>query len=98
MGNSISLRHFLLGATLFIWAIPGHSADWPQWRGPNRDGVVSGVTVPQKWPKTLKEEWKVTVGEGVSTPVVVGGKVYLLTRQKDNEEVVLCLDLASGKE
>jgi outer membrane protein assembly factor BamB len=73
------------------------SADWPQWRGPNRDGVVHGVTVPEKWPKTLEEAWKVEVGEGYSSPVVVGGNVYVFTRQNDNE-VVLCLAVTSGKE
>jgi outer membrane protein assembly factor BamB len=72
------------------------SADWPQWRGPNRDGVVHGVTAPEKWPRVLKRQWKVTVGEGAASPVVVAGKVYVFTRQKDNE-VVRCLDLGSGK-
>jgi outer membrane protein assembly factor BamB len=75
---------------------PGICADWPQWRGPNRDGVARGVKVPQKWPKELKEEWKVTVGEGVSSPVVVGDKAFVFTRQKE-DEIVLCFDLASGK-
>jgi RNA polymerase sigma factor (sigma-70 family) len=73
-------------------------SDWPQWRGPNRDGVVHGVTVPAKWPRTLKEEWKVEVGKGVASPVVVGDRVYLLTRQKNDDEVVTCLDLKNGKE
>src|SRR5258708_669210 len=77
---------------------PKWSADSPQWRGPNRDGVVHGVTVPKTWPKTLTVEWEVPVGEGVSSPVVVGGKVFLHTRQKSDEEVVLGLDLISGKE
>jgi RNA polymerase sigma factor (sigma-70 family) len=79
-------------------AAPALSADWPQWRGPNRDGVVHGAAVPAKWPKALKEEWKVPVGKGVASPVVVGGSVYLLTRPKGDDEVVLCLDLQSGKE
>jgi len=73
------------------------AADWPQWRGPNRDGVVRGVQAPAKWPKTLREEWKVTVGESVSCPVVVGDRVYAFTRQKDDESV-LCLDAASGEQ
>jgi outer membrane protein assembly factor BamB len=81
----------------FLFVAVGLSADWPQWRGPNRDGVVQGVTVPEKWPRALKEEWKVAVGDGVASPVVVGGNVYIFTRQKDNE-VVLCLDVTSGKE
>jgi outer membrane protein assembly factor BamB len=91
-------RFFLCVGAAHLWpAASGLSQDWPQWRGPNRDGVVHGVTVPKHWPKTLKEEWKVPVGEGVSSPVVVGGKVYVFTRQKD-DELVLCLDVATGKE
>jgi outer membrane protein assembly factor BamB len=86
-----------LGAAHLLPAAAGRSADWPQWRGPNRDGVVHGVTVPDKWPPALKDEWKVPVGEGVSSPVVVGDKVFVFTREKD-AELVLCLDLATGKE
>jgi RNA polymerase sigma factor (sigma-70 family) len=73
------------------------SGVWPQWRGPNRDGVVHGVAVPEKWPQSLTPEWQVTVGNGVASPVVVGGKVYVFTRDKD-DEAVHCLDLVSGKE
>src|SRR5262249_12993577 len=72
-------------------------AEWPQWRGPNRDGVVHGVAVPVKWPRTLTEEWRVPVGEGAASPVVSGGRAYVFTRQK-SDEVVRCLDLAGGKE
>ena len=71
--------------------------DWPQWRGPNRDGVVHGVKVPEQWPGTLRDEWSVTVGEGVSSPVVVGDRVFVFTRQK-NDEMVLCFEVATGKE
>jgi RNA polymerase sigma factor (sigma-70 family) len=72
------------------------SADWPQWRGPNRDGTVHGVAVPATWPRQLTEEWQVPVGEGVASPVVVGGRIFVFTRQKE-QEVVVCLDLQSGK-
>jgi outer membrane protein assembly factor BamB len=70
--------------------------DWPQWRGPNRDGVVAGFTGPQAWPEKLTLKWKVEVGEGHSSPVVAGGKVYLHTRQGERE-VVTCLAPDSGK-
>jgi outer membrane protein assembly factor BamB len=73
------------------------AADWPQWRGPNRDGVVEGFAAPARWPKTLKEHWRVTVGEGHASPVVADGKVYQFARQKD-DEVLLCLEAATGKE
>ncbi len=91
---------FFLGVAA-IPLLPANSAfsqDWPQWRGPNRDRVVHDVTVPAKWPKKLKDEWQVTFGEAYSSsPVVVGRNVYVFTRQKE-AELVLCLDLASGKE
>src|SRR5262249_55057158 len=76
---------------------PTLGADWPQWRGPNRDGVVRGVSAPARWPKTLTEEWSVPGGPGAASPVVVGGSVYVFTRQK-SDEFVLCLDLHSGRE
>jgi outer membrane protein assembly factor BamB len=84
-------------AALLLYTVSAASQDWPQWRGPNRDGGVHGVTVPARWPSTLKEEWQVTVGEGYSSPVVVGNNVFVFTRQKEHE-VVRCLDLAGGKE
>jgi outer membrane protein assembly factor BamB len=73
------------------------SGNWPQWRGPNRDGKVTNVALPQTWPKTLKEEWTVPVGIGHSSPVVADGRIYVFARQ-DEQEVLLCLDLNTGKE
>jgi outer membrane protein assembly factor BamB len=99
MRNRVRAACTFLGALAahLLPAAAGHAQDWPQWRGPNRDGAVHGVTVPRAWPKLLKEEWKVRVGEGYSSPVVADGKVYVFTRQKE-EEVVRCLDVASGRE
>ncbi|KPJ72550.1 MAG: hypothetical protein AMS14_07515 [Planctomycetes bacterium DG_20] len=71
--------------------------DWPQWRGPNRDGKVSGFTAPKEWPSALAPKWKATVGSGDATPALVGDKLYVFARQGD-EEVTLCLNAADGKE
>ncbi|MHC4155952.1 MAG: PQQ-binding-like beta-propeller repeat protein [Planctomycetota bacterium] len=71
--------------------------DWPQWRGPNRDGKVNGFAVPEEWPKELARKWKVSVGQGDATPALVGDKLYVLTRQ-DGNEVTLCLNASDGKE
>ena len=73
------------------------SQDWPQWRGLNRDGKVTGFKAPATWPAELKQEWKVTVGFSDATPVLAGKNIYLNTRQGDQEEI-LCLDAATGKE
>jgi len=72
-------------------------ANWPQWRGPNRDGNITGLPAPSSWPKSLKDEWKVTVGVGHSSPIVSEGKIYVFARQGE-EEVLLCLDAVTGKE
>ncbi|MCX5644226.1 MAG: PQQ-binding-like beta-propeller repeat protein [Phycisphaerae bacterium] len=71
--------------------------DWPQWRGANRDGKASGFTAPAKWPGQLAQKWKTTVGTGDSTPALVGDKLYVFSRQGD-EEVLSCLNAADGKE
>src|SRR5829696_4448180 len=73
------------------------TAEWPQWRGPNRDGLAAGVNAPSAWPKELKPLWKVTVGVGHASPVVSGGVVYQHARQGE-EEVLLALDASTGKE
>jgi outer membrane protein assembly factor BamB len=71
--------------------------EWPQWRGPGRDGVVASFKEPGAWPAQLKQEWQVNVGIGHSSPVVANSKVYVFTRQGE-QEVVSCLDLATGRQ
>ena len=69
--------------------------DWPQWRGPNRDGFVPSLD-RGSWPEKLVKKWQVTVGSGHSSPVVAAGRVYLHTRMAE-DEVVSAIDLGSGK-
>jgi len=73
------------------------AADWPQWRGPGRDNKISDFTAPATWPKELKQKWKVTVGDGVASPIMAGDKLYVFTRQ-GGDEVVRCLEAETGKE
>jgi outer membrane protein assembly factor BamB len=70
--------------------------DWPEWRGPGRDGAVASFSMPKAWPDQLKVEWKLEVGAGHSSPIVAGRRVYLHSRQ-DEREVVSCIDLGTGK-
>lgn len=72
------------------------SADWPQWRGPARDGVAVTFSAPASWPAQLTKRWQATVGLGHASPVVVGNRVIVHTRQGDRE-VVAAYDLATGK-
>lgn len=74
------------------------AADWPQWRGPNRDGVAPDTKLPAKWPADAPPaKWTAAVGEGYSGPAVVGGKVFVMGREKGNERC-LCLNADTGKE
>ena len=71
--------------------------DWSQWRGPDRDGRASGFTAPDSWPPELTKQWQETVGAGDASPVLVGDRLYLFTRQ-DDKEVILCLKASDGEE
>ena len=70
--------------------------EWAQWRGPARDGVVKAFPAPAAWPKELTRKWRVAAGGGYSSPVVSQGRVFLHTREGE-QEVVTSFDLASGK-
>jgi outer membrane protein assembly factor BamB len=70
--------------------------DWPQYLGENRAAKAS-FSVPKTWPKELQAKWKVTVGDGVATPSLVGDKLYVFARQEGGE-ILRCLDAATGKE
>jgi outer membrane protein assembly factor BamB len=70
--------------------------DYTQWRGPNRDGSAAGFVEPKAWPKELRQRWTLTVGEGYATPLVVGSRLYTMTRRNGNE-VMMALDAATGK-
>jgi len=71
-------------------------ADWPQWRGANRDGAATGFSEPKTWPQTLARKWKVPVGLGYATPLLVGNRLYTFTRV-DGNETVQALDAGTGK-
>jgi outer membrane protein assembly factor BamB len=87
----------VVGVLILISATCVSSQDWPQWRGANRDGKVTGFAAPEKWPTELTQKWKVTVGAGDSTPALVDGKLYVFARQGE-DEVALCLNADDGGE
>lgn len=92
-------RVALAAAFLAVAVAASHSQaprDWPQWRGPARDGVAP-FDVPAAWPAALTKRWEVTVGAGHSSPVLAGTRVVIHTRQ-DEREITRALDVATGKE
>jgi outer membrane protein assembly factor BamB len=87
----------MVGCVALLCAGGAGAQDWPQWRGPNRDAKVTGFEAPKTWPKELTQKWKVTVGDGVASPALVGDKVYVFTRE-GGDEVVRCLNASDGKD
>lgn len=95
-----SIRHAVLAAALSL-AAPAFSADWPGWRGPNRDGKSPDTGLLKEWPKEgPKQLWKVSgLGKGFSTVAVVNdvtyvtgdspedGKLYIVAFDKDGKQV-----------
>ena len=74
--------------------------DWPQWRGPNRDGVWHETGVLEAFPADgLTVRWRARVGWGYSSPVVAKGRVYLTDCQgplPKAKERLLCFDERTG--
>ena len=76
-----------------------HAADWPQWRGPTRDGRWPETGLPARLPAKLPARWKVPIGGGYGGIAVVAGRVYVMDRVTEPKEAerVVCLDAATGK-
>jgi outer membrane protein assembly factor BamB len=81
--------------------IAARAADWPQWRGPNRDGVWNETGILRTFPTGgLKFRWRTPVGPGWSSPVVVQGRIYLTDMRLDQPrawERILCFKESTGK-
>lgn len=71
--------------------------NWPQWRGPDRNGKVEGFNAPANWSEDLKEVWKIKVGFGDATPALVNGELFIFTRVGGNE-VLQCLNGSTGEQ
>jgi outer membrane protein assembly factor BamB len=86
-----------VAALVAMAAAPALSAaDWPQFRGPTRDGVAPDVRLPATWPKELTKRWEAPLGEGFGSPAVAQGRVFVLA-QEGRDEVAIALEAATGK-
>ena len=83
----------IISVTMLLGSAAGQ--DMPQWRGLNRDGSIAGFDTPAAWPAGLTQQWTVEVGYGYSTPLLVGDRLYVFSRQ-GNDEVMQALDAATG--
>src|SRR5919202_719781 len=85
---------------LGVFSLVAGAADWPQWRGPQRNGISQETGLLKEWPKEgPKLLWQVKdIGSGYSTPAVVGERLYLLSNRGMNDEFVQALAVADGKQ
>ena len=92
------IRHSIL---LSVIATTLSAEDWPQWRGPDRDGIWNETGVIDSFSSDyLKPVWTTPVGSGYSGPTVSNGRVYLTSRleEPDQVEQIHCVDEQTGKE
>ena len=86
-----------LGLTALFLA-PTHADDWPQWRGPQRNGVSAEKKLLQDWPKEgPKQSWHITnAGSGYSTPSVVGDTLFLIGNEGLENEFIAAFSTKDG--
>jgi outer membrane protein assembly factor BamB len=85
----------------FLLADIAAAEDWPQFRGPTGQGISNAKNVPTKWSASENVLWKKEMpGEGWSSPVLAGGKIYLTSAMLENGIPIslraVCVDAKSG--
>jgi outer membrane protein assembly factor BamB len=102
----MTIRSLVIATSLLLTSTSGslaRAADWPDWRGPNLDRHYVGPPLvtsfdPEDGTNVL---WKNDEAGGISTPVIMGGRLFTLVRHKpgtkEEAEKVLCLDAATGQ-
>jgi outer membrane protein assembly factor BamB len=83
---------------IVVGVLPAVGGDWPQWRGPGRNGVSAETGWLDGWPagKAPRVAWRAQVGRGHSTVVVRGGRAYTMGWD-GRQDTIFCLDASTGK-
>lgn len=93
-------RFLILACTSLVLAmLPAGAAgrDWPQWRGPNHDGISQETGWQTQWPGAgPKQLWKASVGTGFSSFAVAGNRVFTMGHA-GGQDTVFCLDTDTGR-
>jgi outer membrane protein assembly factor BamB len=95
----MNVPRFIIAASLF--ALPVRADDWPQWRGPQGDGVWREQGIVRSFPVNgLRVLWRAEAGGGWSSPTIAGGRVFLVDselKKPTARERVRCFDAAGGR-
>lgn len=91
-------RHGMAWLVLASLASSVVAADWPQFLGPDRNGISPEKGLARAWPaEGPKVLWTAEMGRGFGGACIQGGKVYVLDRPDERTETLRCLDLAKGE-
>ena len=89
----------IVGLGLLLPAVAG-ADEWPQWRGPRRDGVWRETGIIDHFPwKQIPIRWRQPIGSGYAGPTVAQGRVFVFDRvvEPEQQERILCFDAQTGK-
>ena len=83
-----------------LLSLAAHAGDWPQWRGPQRNGISSETGLLKEWPKQgPRLVWQAKdIGDGYAAPSVVGNRIYILSNRGLDNEFVAALSTQDGKQ
>jgi outer membrane protein assembly factor BamB len=96
MRSGLHVAAVVVATTIVAFSIRAAAPDWPQFLGPDRNGVYTGPPLARSWPASgPRVVWRKQVGAGFAGPVVSGGRLILFHRIA-NEEVVESLDAQTG--
>jgi len=95
----MNVRIAALAASALALAHVAKAEEWPQWRGPRRDGSSLETGLPIRWSDTENVAWKTPIpGKGHSSPIVWGDRIFVTTAQpRELRRILLCLDARDGK-
>src|SRR5205823_3139747 len=95
-GHKLKAVKLILLTCVAFSAVPAPAEEWPQWRGPRRDGTGT-EQLTTKWPADgPKTIWRAQAGTGFSSLAVSDGRVYTMGNQHD-QDTVWCWDTKSGR-
>jgi outer membrane protein assembly factor BamB len=88
-----------LGISFGLSSLAARAADWPQWRGPERNGISKETGLLKEWPTEGPHlNWQVKkLGDGYSTPAIAGDRLYLIASKGMNDESAHALSVQDGK-
>jgi hypothetical protein len=93
----IKILLYVFTAALFFGC--NKAENWNQYLGPNRNNTITANKILTVWPEQGPEKlWEIKLGSGYGGASIFGNEVYILDREKEESDILRCLDLMTGKE